>query len=223
MTYAQLQTDILDTLNRRDLAGAQVQRFIRLCESALDSELMGVKRQKRVTMFTGGGYVVLPADFRSIEHVEIEGRGELTPVNRNKADGERSDFGPDEIGFTPLASGGMVTSNSNGPTSDPCEYYISGEQLWFRPQPKNQTKVLLTYEGGIDRLSADVGTNWILERYEDLYLYGALVHTAPFLRNDDRLSTWASFYRAALDRANEDYKQSQNPHTFQREPSTGVV
>lgn len=35
-------------------------------------------------------------------------------------------------------------------------------------------------------------TSWMAEDYFDVYLYTVLKHTAPFLREDERLATWAS-------------------------------
>ena len=67
MTYAQLQSDIISTLNRQDLAGVSVQRFIRLCEKELARKLEGVKRQKRVQLYTLSGKIALPTDFERLE------------------------------------------------------------------------------------------------------------------------------------------------------------
>jgi hypothetical protein len=43
-----------------------------------------------------------------------------------------------------------------------------------------------------------------LADYLDIYLYCVLKHTAPFLREDDRLSTWAALYEEGMLAAQEE-------------------
>lgn len=48
-------------------------------------------------------------------------------------------------------------------------------------------------------------TNWLTAFAPDLLLYAALLEAAPFLKNDDRIQTWQSFYdRAAQATSGED-------------------
>lgn len=46
---------------------------------------------------------------------------------------------------------------------------------------------------------ADTGTNWLLTNYPDVYLFGALVESAPFVRDDDRLPIWEAELQRRLD------------------------
>lgn len=57
----------------------------------------------------------------------------------------------------------------------------------------------LTYWAAIPALSASNTTNWLLTRHPDLYLYAALSHSAPFMKDDERLVTWGALYKAAKD------------------------
>jgi hypothetical protein len=41
-------------------------------------------------------------------------------------------------------------------------------------------------------------TNWTTEYAGDVLLYGTLLACAPFLKNDERVPTWQSFYNAQL-------------------------
>jgi len=36
-----------------------------------------------------------------------------------------------------------------------------------------------------------------------MYLYGALLHSAPYLAEDQRIAIWAQMYSAAVQRLNE--------------------
>ena len=58
------------------------------------------------------------------------------------------------------------------------------------------------YYGKIPSLSASNATNQILENFPDVYLYGSLVHSAPFLGDDQRLQVWGSLYQSSLNAIN---------------------
>jgi hypothetical protein len=45
-------------------------------------------------------------------------------------------------------------------------------------------------------------TNWLLTEAPDVYLYGALVHTAPYLKDDARIAIWESFFAQGIDNLN---------------------
>ena len=56
----------------------------------------------------------------------------------------------------------------------------------------------------------DVETfNWILTEYPDIYLYGSLVHAAPYLADDQRITVWAALYQSAVDALNQDNTKSR--------------
>lgn len=43
---------------------------------------------------------------------------------------------------------------------------------------------------GVTGLSSSVTTNWVLTSHPDLYLYGALLEAAPYLKDDSRVPIW---------------------------------
>lgn len=51
---------------------------------------------------------------------------------------------------------------------------------------------------------AETDTSWVAEDYLDLFTYTVLSHSAPFLREDDRLATWAGLKADALESALEE-------------------
>jgi hypothetical protein len=57
-------------------------------------------------------------------------------------------------------------------------------------------------------------TNWLTAFAPNLLLYGALLEATPFLKNDDRIATWQSFYdRAAQALNTEDLAKIMNRDT----------
>lgn len=53
-----------------------------------------------------------------------------------------------------------------------------------------------------DNLGLDNQVNYVLTNHPDLYFYGSLLHSAPYLDDDQRLGTWASFYQNAVESIN---------------------
>lgn len=65
--------------------------------------------------------------------------------------------------------------------------------------------VSLVYYARIPALSDANPTNWLLAKAPDLYLYGSLVESAPFMMDDARLGTWTTLYQKAMqDLINDD-------------------
>ena len=51
-------------------------------------------------------------------------------------------------------------------------------------------------------------TNWLTDYAPNLLLFAALLEATPFLKNDDRINTWQSFYQSAANALNtEDLKK----------------
>lgn len=52
--------------------------------------------------------------------------------------------------------------------------------------------IKLLYMQSIPALSASNQTNWLLDKSDDLYVYGSLVFAEPWLKNDERIQIWSS-------------------------------
>jgi hypothetical protein len=47
-------------------------------------------------------------------------------------------------------------------------------------------------------------TNWLTEYAPNLLLYGALLEATPFLKNDERITTWQNYYQSAANALNQE-------------------
>ena len=74
-----------------------------------------------------------------------------------------------------------------------------GNSFQFLPVPDTAYSATLTYYQKIPRLSATNLTNWLIAKAPDIYLYGALINSAPYLKEDGRIQTWATYYQGAID------------------------
>lgn len=183
-TYDDLKASVADFLNREDLT-AVIPTFIRLAESRLDRELRHWKQTKRVTVSLSTQYNdVLPADF-------------LQPVRLQLTDGPTGEV-------TPVSVAQML--QLRGERSDqpgkPTNYALTAEELEIYPTPDAAYNASLVYFARTTPLATGNQTNWLLTEAPDAYLYGSLLHAAPYLKDDARLAVWESLYKLASDALN---------------------
>ena len=66
----------------------------------------------------------------------------------------------------------------------------------------------MVYYQQLPLLDDENQTNWLTALAPNLLLYGALLEATPFLKNDERIGTWQTFYdRAASAINNQDIKK----------------
>ena len=51
--------------------------------------------------------------------------------------------------------------------------------------------------------------NWLIQREPGLYLYSSLLETAPYMKDDARMVTWAGLYKTILDAMHAEDEQSR--------------
>jgi hypothetical protein len=174
-TYDGLKEAIADALMRDDLTD-QIPLFIKLCEASNARNLRISDMETVATAEMVDGEVTLPTDF--IELINIEGDDvyeSWTPITLSQA---RRDY----------------PTNSGNHTA---HYAITGSVLTTYPSG-GDADVLLTYYAKPAALDAGNQTNWLLTKAPDVYLYGSLKHSAPWLEDDTRIQVWETLYQQAL-------------------------
>jgi hypothetical protein len=68
----------------------------------------------------------------------------------------------------------------------------------IRVLPITSSTINLQYYSAIQPLATDDATNWLLVAHPAIYLYGTLVHSAPYLGDDNRLQLWGAMFENAL-------------------------
>jgi hypothetical protein len=91
----------------------------------------------------------------------------------------------------------LDTRYSFSGNAQPRAYSIQGENLLFGPPPDAAYGIKLGYYKKPDPLSL-TATNAVLTAFPAIYLYSALIESAPFVRADARMATWAAMYAAAV-------------------------
>jgi len=184
-TFSQLKTSIANYLNRSDLTGV-IPDFITLAESKLNRNLRLRKMQTTTTLtcVSGTATLDLPTDFLEVVQLYVDGNPNVVLDYVN----------PNEIELNNL-------TDSSG---TPQLYTIIGDTIKLAPIPDSTHSVKLTYFQKIPALSDSNTTNFLLTHYPQIYLYGSLVESQPYIMNDERLVTWLTLYNESLNAANQD-------------------
>ena len=184
-TYTTLKTSIADFLNREDLTSV-IPDFIALDEAQINRNVRHWKMEARSSgqQSSGDEYMQFPADWIETIRLHLTGTG-TTVVNLVSRD----------------AMADKRAANENA-TGTPRMYTHADGQFQLYPTPSVDTDFELLYYQKIPSLSSNTD-NWLLLEAPDVYLYGALLHSAPYLAEDQRVAVWAQMYSAAVARLNE--------------------
>lgn len=83
-------------------------------------------------------------------------------------------------------------------TSEPIFYSDYDYSHWLiAPTPDQAYPVEILYYELPPLLDDSTQTNWLTEYAPQLLLYGTLLEATPFLKNDDRIPTWQTYYDRA--------------------------
>lgn len=186
-SYTTLQAAIADELNRTDLA-TQIPGFIRLAEAQTERQLRTRQMLASTSLTIDAERVAVPSDFLEARFINLS-TNPPTLLEFESAEGIASVF---------RAQG------------KPLVYTIEGENFRFSPVPDASYSASLVYYRSIPKLSATNASNWLLERHPDIYFYGALVNSAPYLKEDARVQTWAQYYQGAVDVLSVEDDRSQS-------------
>jgi hypothetical protein len=70
------------------------------------------------------------------------------------------------------------------------------------------------YRARIPALADDNTSTWLLLDAPDVLLYGALGQSAPYLKDDARLTVWAALYQSAVDALNAESNSAKSIGTI---------
>jgi hypothetical protein len=181
-TYSELQASVASWLNRDDLA-AVVPTFIALAEAQIARDVRHWRMIEQTTLTVNEQYEAIPDDW--VETIRMV----LSTSDRRKL----------ETGsLNELMDRRHVDDSVGAPTL----YAHVGDQFEFYPTPDGSYSVELTYYRTVPALSGSNPTNWLLTQAPDVYLYGSLVQSAPYLSDDQRATIWAGFYAASVSQLN---------------------
>ena len=181
-TYAQLQTEIANWLDRTDLT-SQIPTYIELAEASFNRTIRAPDMiTKNDSYSISGQYNTLPSDTLEIIRIVVDVQPVivleyLTPQDLSELRGELTGTGKPYY-FT------LVGGSSN--------------QLEVLRSPDQTYTSSIIYYTRIPALTDSATTNWLLTANPDIYLFGALVEAEPYLKNDERMPLWTNRLDKAL-------------------------
>lgn len=178
--YAELRAAVAGWLHRKDLV-AQIPDFINLAERSINriAQVRAMENEITLTLAAGARTVDLPANFTA-------------PIDVRVADSASSES------LSAVVPEGLPITDTAG-----CPRYwaVDGAKLAVERPADVPRSLVLRYRGGFS-LSDDAPTNALLAKYPDLYLYGALLQAAPWVRDEAAIGTWQVFYGRAVKEVN---------------------
>jgi len=185
-TYAELKTAVANWVRRTDLSD-YLDDIILMADSRINREVKAKQMEQRVSTTPTTKYVSLPSDFLSMRAVRVQG----------DIKGWRDYITPDHY-FQRYAS---------SEASEDKTYTIFGDELIFPSTPLGDVE--LWYYKKLTILASESNTLFTLN--PDLYLYGALAETAPFLKDDSRVVMWEAKYMKIRDQVNGVHSMGRFP------------
>jgi hypothetical protein len=208
MTYDSLVTDIKRYLERGGSTDttvlAQIPRFIMMAQERIAREVktLGTIQYVTAAFVAGTSVYAKPGRWRETVYINY-GTGTnndtRVPLLKRNYDLLRL-YWPDPT--------------TQGAPEFYAEYGF--EHLLVAPTPDAAYPFEMAYWELPEPIDSTTQTNWLTQYAPDILLYGSLLEAAPFLKNDDRVQTWASLYdRAAKALGGEDVQRgtdsSSNP------------
>lgn len=169
---------------------ARVPTFIQLFEAKMNRMLFVPQMEKRSTATvntasTEPEFIALPGDFQSMRTARLSG---VT--------------GKPRLSFmTPTQLEDYRYSIDNV-TGQPIYFSVFGDEMELAPTPNEDYTLEVIYRSYLPALSDSNTTNWLLTLAPDLYLYGTLLESAPYIKEDGRIQTWAAGVSTALNDLN---------------------
>lgn len=180
-TYSELQTAVANWLNKSNLT-SRIPEFIALAEGRLNRRLRSKEMESvssGLTLTSGTDTYSLPANALTISKFVVTTGG--------------VDYQLDQMSKTLL----IRKFPYNTPTI-PSAFAMDGNQLIVRATPDGDYDYELSYYTAIPDLETN-STNWLLSRYPDVYLAGACLEGAHYVRNMRDVAYWESRFNQGIE------------------------
>lgn len=177
--YGELKSAVGDFLNRSDLT-AVIPTFIDFAEADFNRNLRVRQMVSRAEATIDTRFSAVPADFLEAKDLVIVTGIPVTPLQ-----------------FVTQQEMAQIRNREVTAAGKPQYFTVVGGQFEVAPTPDSEYSLEMAYFAKMDALVEDSDTNWLLTDYPDLYLYTALTHSAPYLRDDERIAIWSGLAQRA--------------------------
>ena len=185
--YTSLQAAVTEYLARDQDATliARIPSFIQLAEAKFNRQLFVRQMEQRsiaaVDLTSSESeFIALPSNFQSMRRVR------LSSVAGKPCLEFKSGTQMDEYRFATCDVAGQ-----------PRYFTVFGNEIELAPTPDAAYTIEMVYRQNIPSLASNAA-NWLLTLAPDIYLYGALLESAPYIKEDARIQTWGLGFASAL-------------------------
>lgn len=183
-SYSELCTTVADWIHRTDL-GNIIPTFVAAAEESMSADINSRSMDSKTTLYTSANTsaVALPIDMVEMRRLQVVGsyNNVLKYVT------------PDQLG----------QDYSNNITSRPSEFTVIGGNIELAPTPDSIYALELTYKRRIPALSNTNTTNWVLQSWPSVYLYGTLIHACNYTMDFERQAVAQKMYDEAVSNINK--------------------
>lgn len=201
--YGDLQSAAIEYLARDQdtVLIARIPSFIQMFEAKMNRGLFVRQMETRATAVTDNTvdepeFIALPTDFQSMRRMRIS-----------------SVTGKPLVTFFSTIQMDEFRASRSDMSGLPRYFSIFGNEIELGPTPDAAYTIEMIYRSNIPALASN-STNWLLTLAPDVYLYGTLLETAPYIKEDARIQTWGLGLQTALD----DLNKLGNASTFNAGP-----
>lgn len=200
LNYAEFNDFLLTHLWRQgdSVVAANLPQIIKTAEAELDTRFKVEERNAVSAAQAIGRQVSLPSDYRSMIALSNPRLGGMKYVTQQ-------DYASKVVRYS---------------SGSPSKYYtVSNSAIWLTgaATPTSPFDMTMVYYRRVPDFQA-TDESWLADKFFNVYLYCVLKHTAPFLREDERVGTWVNFFNEAFDTAMEenahDVKYAGSPITM---------
>jgi hypothetical protein len=183
-TRAGLIDLMVDTLNKlgSTVVKERCENWIQLHEARANRVLRERLMVQEAKAVLTNGRIKLPPDWREVQSFQLNGGNGARPRVLKQCTAEQADV---------VRAEGRLTL--------PTYFCIVGQNLEIVPYTAEGLEIEMAYYRKVPALTTADPTNWLLTEHPDYYFYGSLVHSAPYLRDDERITTWGQLAQAAQD------------------------
>jgi hypothetical protein len=169
---------------------ARIPSFIQLFEAKVNRVLLHPKMEVRSTTSVDTArsepeFISLPSDFQTMRRIRLSGvtgKPRLQFMSQTQLEDYR--YSIDNV------------------TGQPVYFAIVGGEIELAPTPNEDYALEMVYRANIPALTLSNTTNWLLTLAPDLYLYGSLLESAPYMKEDERIAVWAAGVQTTIDQLN---------------------
>lgn len=187
-TTSDLQAACVEWLARDQDATliARVPTFIQNFEATMNRTLFSRQMESRTQAITDPSvttepeFIALPADFQSMRRIRLS-----------------SETGKPRLNFLSGTQIDEMRTQAADVSDVPRYFSIFGNEIELFPTPAAITTVEMIYRQNLPSLNANT-SNWLLALAPDAYLYGVLLQSAPYIKQDSRVQVWGAAVQSAL-------------------------